>query len=174
MQTPPSLEWVDRQLGRLAALLAWVGAAGIVALMAITVVAVVWRYALNDPIFGIEDLSIISLTLVAAGAVAYGGRRGAHVSVDLISRMGGRRLTRVTDVIMRVLALGILALAAFALFDKACGVEKACVTGNFSVEHRPFYYLLGVAMGVYGLQILVELLVGLMHFSAHDPNEIGD
>lgn len=155
------LVWADRQLGLLAGLLGWIGAAGIVGLMAVTAVAVFWRYVLNNPIYGIEDLSIITLTLVAGGAVAYGGRRGAHVSVDIISMAAGPRLLRLTDAVMRVLALAILGLATWALFDKACGIEKACVTSNFSVEHRPFYCFLGICIGVYALQILLDLLLGI-------------
>ena len=173
MTTPDSLVWADKQLGRAAGLLAWIGAAGIAALMVVTAVAVFWRYALNDPIFGIEDLSIIALTLVAGGAVAYGGRRRSHVSVDILSNFAGRSITRYTDALMRLLALGILGLATWALFDKACGIEKACVTSNFSVEHRPFYYFLGVCIGVYALQILLELVTALFNFQSTDPNEIG-
>lgn len=169
MATPRSLVWADRQLGLLAGLLAWIGAAGIVALMVVTAVAVFWRYALNNPIYGIEDLSIIALTLVAGGAVAYGGRRGAHVSVDIISMTAKPGLLRVTGAVMRVLSLAILGLATWALYDKACGIEKACVTSNFSVEHRPFYYFLGVCIGVYALQTLVDLLSGI--FGPDDPSE---
>lgn len=171
-RTPDALKWCDRQLGRLAGLLGWMGAAGIVALMSITAVAVFWRYVLNSPIYGIEDLSIITLTIVAGGAVAYGGRRGAHVSVDIITMATGRQVTRFTDALMRLMALAILALAAWSLFDKACGLEKACITSNFTVEHRPFYYFLGVCMAVYALQMLVELLIGLFHIDGRDPNEI--
>lgn len=174
MSTPSSLVWADRQLGRLAGLLAWIGALGIIGLMVVTAVAVFWRYVLNNPIYGIEDLSIIALTFVAGGAVAYGGRRGAHVSVDLISMAAGRATTRLTDIVMRVMSLAILGLATWALYDKACGIEKACVTSNFSIEHWPFYYFLGACIGVYALQILVELLTGVFHFHATDPNEIGD
>ncbi|MEM8630932.1 MAG: TRAP transporter small permease [Pseudomonadota bacterium] len=151
----------DRLLTVLAAALAWVGAAAVVALMGITVVAVFFRYVMNDPIFGIEDLSIIALTVVAGASVAYGGRHGAHVSVDVISYSLGSKVTRITDAVMRLLALGILALATWALFTKACGMEKACITGNFSIEHRPFYYFLGVCLGLYTLQVLIELMVGI-------------
>lgn len=173
MRTPRVLARLDRLLGLLAELLAWIGAAAIVALMGITVVAVFWRYVLNDPIFGIEDLSIISLTLVAGAAVAYGGRRGAHVSVDVISYVADRRTKRYTDAAMRVAAIGILGLATWALYAKACGPEKACITSNFSISHRPFYYYLGVAICVYTLQVAVEFLISLFHFHADDPNEVG-
>ena len=140
--------------------------------MVVTAVAVFWRYALNNPIFGIEDLSIIALTFVAGGAVAYGARRGAHVSVDIISMSMGPRVTRFTDILMRVLSLAILGLATWALYDKACGVEKACVTSNFSVEHRPFYYFLGVCIGVYALQVLIELLTSLCNLRAGDAEKV--
>ena len=164
----------DRLLTLAAGLLAWIGGMAIVALMSITVVAVFFRYVMNDPIFGIEDLSIIALTVVAGASVAYGGRHGAHVSVDVISFGKRPALMRVTDTVMRVLALGILGLATWSLFAKACGMEKACITGNFSIEHRPYYYFLGVCLGVYTLQVLVELLAGLLPEADSDLREGGD
>lgn len=161
-EASPFLNKADRLLTVAAGCLAWIGALAIVALMTITVVAVFFRYVMNDPIFGIEDLSIIALTVVAGGSVAYGGRHGAHVSVDIISNWFGPGVRRITDAIMRLLALGILALATWSLFAKACGAEKACITGNFSIEHRPFYYFLGICLGVYTLQVLFQLIAGLM------------
>ena len=139
-ETPKPLLWADRQLGRLAGLLAVFGAVATVGLMLITVVAVTWRYGLNDPIFGIEDLSVVTLTLVAGSAVAYGARHNAHVSVDVMSYFFGRNVSRYTDAVMRLLVVAIAALATYALFAKACGIEKACITNNFTIEHRPFYY----------------------------------
>ncbi len=157
----------------MAGLLAVVGSLAAVGLVGITIVAVVWRYGLNNPIFGIEDLSIITLTIVVAGAVAYGGRTGAHVSVNLLTYFAGRGVTRYTDAAMRTLTVAICALAVWGLFTRACGMEKACITGNFSIVHRPYYYVLGVAMGIYGLQMLVHLLMGLAHWrQPRDPNEL--
>ncbi len=173
-ETPGALLWADRQLGRLAGLLAVIGGLGIFGLMGITMVAVIWRYGLNDPIFGISDLSVVTLTLVAGSAVAFGARQGSHVSVNVISLVAGRGLTRWTDAIMRVLTVAIAGLATYALFAKACGIEKACITNNFSIEHRPFYYFLGVCLGVYTAHVAVQFLIGLWHFWGEDPNEITD
>ena len=130
---------------------------------------------LNAPIFGIEDLSIVTLTVVAAGSVAYGGRKGAHVSINLLSYVGGRGLTRVTDPLMRLAVAAISLLAAYALVTKACGLEKACITSNLSIEHEPCFYVLAAAMGLYGLTIALHLLIGLFHWNAsRDPNEVED
>lgn len=172
--TPKALVWAGKQLDRLAGLFAVVGGLAVVTLMGITVVAVAFRYLLNDPIFGIEDISIITLTFVAGASVAYGSRYNAHVSVDVISFFFGRNVKRFTDLVMRVAVIFITGLATYALFAKACGVEKACITGNMSIEHRLFYYFLGISMGFYVLHVLVQFLTGLYHFSGEDPNEVVD
>ena len=168
-----TLAWLDKQLGRLVGLFAFVGSVGIFLLMATIVVAVVSRYGLNDPVFGIEDFSVLVLAVVAAAATIFGARNNAHISIDLISKLFGRKVTRITDMIMRILALAMLALAAYALATKACGFEKACITGNLSIEHRPFYYVLSLAMGLYGLHIFLQLINGLVHWNSDDPNDPG-
>lgn len=173
-QTPGFLIQADKLIGTAAQLLAIAGSLGIVSLIVITVAAVTWRYGLNDPIFGIEDLSIVTLTIVAGAAVAYGARANAHISINVIRIIGGRSLTRYSDAVMRLLAAAILALATYALFAKACGIEKACITNNFSIEHRYFYYYLGLSMAVYMLHVLNHFLIGLWHFQTDDPNEIAD
>lgn len=169
------LAWIDKQLGRLAGLFAVAGSAGILVLLGVTIVAVFWRYLLNTPIFGIEDVSIVTLTVVSAGAVAYGGRKDAHVSIDLITYFFGRRTTRITDAIMRFAVAATAFLAAYSLIVKSCGIEKACITSNLSIEHRPFFYVLAAAMTFYGLHMTLHLLAGLTDWrSARDPNELED
>lgn len=173
-ETPKALIWTDKQVGRVAGLLAVLGGVGIIGLVGITIVAVIWRYGLNDPIFGVSDLSVVTLTIVAGAAVAFGARKNAHVSVNIISFVAARRVSRWTDAIMRTLTVAIAGLATYGLFAKACGFEKACITNNFSIEHWPFYYFLGVSMAVYTLHVLMQLLIGLWHFADNDPNEIAD
>ena len=84
-QTPATLILAQQQLGYLAGLFAIVGGLAIIALMLITVVAVFSRYILNDPIFGIEDVSTMALTIVVGAAVAYGAQHQVHVSVNIIT-----------------------------------------------------------------------------------------
>lgn len=173
-QNQKALLWADEQLGRVAGLFAILGAIGVCVLMANILVAVFWRYVLNDPIFGIDDISVMVLAVVAGCSVAYGARNNSHVSVDIITKFLGRSATRYTDAVMRLLALGITGLAAFALWTTACGFEEACITENLSIEHTWFYYFLGVALCFYALHILVQLLVGFLHWQGDDPNEVAD
>ena len=124
-QQQSALSWFDQQLGRLVELFAFVGGLSIIALMIITLIAVIWRYGFNDPIFGISDISVMVLSIVAAASVIYGARNNSHVSVNVISYFCGRKWTRMTDILMRVLTLGILVIATYALFKKSCGFEEA-------------------------------------------------
>ena len=169
-----ALLWIDGQLGRIAGLFAIAGSIGIALLMGIILVAVFWRYVLSAPLFGIDDVSVMVLVVVAASSVAYGARNNSHVSVNIITKFFGRSATRYTDAVMRLMALGITGLAAYALATKACGFEKACITENLSIEHTYFYYVLGVALAFYALHILVQLLVGFIHWNGEDPNEAVD
>ena len=173
-RTPRILVQADRLIGRLATVMAVIGGLAIAGLVIITVVAVLWRYGFNDPIFGISDLSVVTLTIVAGSAVAYGARHGAHVSVNVIAYVADRRLLRWSDALMRAATITITGLATWGLFTKACGIEKACITSNFSIEHRPFFWFLGLALGLYTLHVMVEFLTGLWHFRGNDPNEISD
>ena len=167
------LAWVDRQLARLSSVIAIIGAVSIVVLMMVTLVAVFFRYVLQDPIFGISDISVLTLAVVAASSVAFGARHDAHVSVDVIRFFAGPKITRVTDVIMRLLSICVLLLAAWALVIKACGFEKACITDNLSIEHRPFFYVLAIAMVFFALQILWQLLSGDKAQDSESSNVVG-
>ena len=175
VQTPEILLSAQRQLGYLAGLFAIAGGLAIIALMSITVVAVFWRYILNDPIFGIEDVSTMVLTVVVGAAVAYGAQHQAHVSVNIITVFFGRKVTRITDLLVRVSGLVIIAIAAYGLFSKGgCGLPCGAITNNLSIVHTPFYYFLGVGMAFYALLLLLHLLIGLVHWSGDDPNELRD
>ncbi|MDE0258566.1 MAG: TRAP transporter small permease subunit [Gammaproteobacteria bacterium] len=158
--------------GRVAAAFAVAGGVALAVLLGITVAEVFWRYVLNDSLLWIEDVSTMSLAVVAAAAVAYGAREGSHVCVNLIARFAGRRVTRVTDAIARLLGVGAVAVAAYALFvHGSCGLPCGAVTGSVSIPHLPFYYALGASLAAYGLLLLSQLLLGFAVWNAEDPNE---
>jgi TRAP-type C4-dicarboxylate transport system permease small subunit len=173
--TPKALIWAEEQLGHLAGLFAIGGGIAIVALVGITMVGVFWRYVLNKPIFGIEDVSTMALTIVVAASVAYGAHHRAHVSVNIITMVAGRRFTRITDLLSRGLGVAMLAVATYALVKKGgCGLPCGAITNNLSIVHTPFYYVLALAIGSYALLLMVQLLIGLAHWGGTDPNEAAD
>ncbi|HIF11107.1 MAG TPA: TRAP transporter small permease [Sneathiellales bacterium] len=163
------LKWVDR----LSTILAVVGGVAIVFLVGLTVVGVFFRYVLNDPIFGMDDLATLTLSVIVAGSMAYGARAGSHVYVDILGMVGGRRVTRYTDIFARGLGAVVVGLSAYALVKQgSCGIRCGNFTPNLAIEHRPFYMLLAVSMGLYSVILVLEMIVGLFQFRAsEDPNE---
>lgn len=164
-----ALGWVDK----LSILLAAIGGLATVALVCVTVVAVFYRYVLNDPIFGMDDISTMLLTVCVAGSICYGSRIGANVHVDVLGMVGGRRITRYTDIVVRVLGAGIVGLTTYALYEQSqCGALCGFFTPNLAIPHQPFYWLLIAGMGAYTLVLILELIVGIVHIrDARDPNE---
>lgn len=155
------LQLADRAIDISTRALAWVGAVAVTGLLAVTAVQVLLRYGLNDPIFGSEDISTLLLLVLAGSSVAYGARHDAHVSVNLITQIFSPQVTRWTDVVIRLLTVAIVCLAAYALITKACGLQRACLTNNLNIEHRPFYYFLAASMALYAAHTLVDLLLSL-------------
>ena len=140
-------------------------------LMGVTVISVFWRYVLRDHIFGIEDISTMSLSIIVAASVAYGAIHSAHVSVGVVTSFGGRKLTRVTDAFARIAGICITTYAAIGLVEKgSCGMPCGAITPNLTILHTPFYYTLAFAMIVYAAFLFYHLIVGLAHWSENDPN----
>lgn len=168
------LQALDRCLGLCTQVFFWLGGIAVVLLVLLTVTAVFWRYALNDPIFGVEDASMLLLILVAAASVVVGARSGSHVSIDIGDNWIGPRARAAMDAVMRLLTVGILGLACYALIDKACGPERACITSNLNVAHRPFYYTLAAAMAVVAIGEALALCRAIIGDAGNGSHEAAD
>ena len=166
------LQTCDKGADWVSALFFFVGSLATIALVAMTVVAVFFRYFLNDPIFGMDDLTIMTLSLAVAAAIVYGGKSGSHVHVDILSLLGGKKVTRYTDIVVKLLSIGIVAIAAYGLFKQgSCGTPCGYFTPNLTIPYMPFYFFLGTAMVVYALILILELLNGLVHFDAEGETD---
>ena len=161
--------------GRVTAAFAVVGGIALVVLLGVTVAEVFWRYVLNNSLLWAEDVSTMSLVVVVAAAVAYGAREGSHVCVNLIARVAGRRVTRITDAVVRLLGVAVTATAAYALFvHGSCGPACGAATSSVSISHTPFYYALGASVAAYGLLLASQLFLGFATWNGEDPNEPAD
>ena len=163
------LSSVDRAVGWLAR----IGSVTMVALVVMTGIGVFFRYIVNDPINGLGDVLGLTLSITVACSLAYGGRVGAHVAVDVLGMVGGRKVTRWTDPLVRVLGIFIIVVAVYALIKNGlCGILCGFLTSSLAIPHEPFYYFLAFGLSVYGVVLLFELIAGLRHFSGDiDPSE---
>ena len=164
-----ALTRVDRAVGWLAR----IGSITMIALVVMTGVGVFFRYILNDPINGLGDILGLTLSITVACSLAYGGRVGAHVAVDVLGMVGGRKVTRWTDALVRVLGIFIVGVAVYALIKNGlCGILCGFLTSSLAIPHEPFYYFLAFGLSAYGVVLVAEFIVGLLHFWRDvDPSE---
>ena len=150
------------------------GGVALLLLMGVTVADVIARHVYGVSLLGAEDLATMSLTLLVSGAVVCAASEDRHVSVDLIGRFGGGRLTRASDLVAKVLGVAATAVAALALFAKGgCGLECGEVTGSLAIAHTPFYYALGLAMATFSLILASRLIRGLAARAGNAPRRKG-
>lgn len=150
-----SLGALDRVLRPLAL---YIGGLTLVGLAGLIVVAVVFRYLLNSPIFGVGDIAQLLLLAIVALSVAQSGRTGGQVAVEIISTFTRPSVTRWTDVIVK--SLGAVMMVILALQLAANGrsaAEYGEASHSLVIPFGPFYLILAFGMALYALVLVLEV-----------------
>jgi TRAP-type C4-dicarboxylate transport system permease small subunit len=153
----------DRMVGMLdravRAIALYGGGIVIFALVVLTVIDVTLRSVFNSPIYGARDFGSIMLLIVVALSVAYSGRTGGQVAVELFVNMAGPRVTRWIDTLMRLIGAVMIGVLAWQLV--ITGLEATIFgerTTTLLISYEPFFYVLAFGMALYGLVLVVEII----------------
>ena len=133
-------------------LLELTGAIILVALMMLTAVDVVARYAFNAPIRGAFELTELTLAVLIFAGLPLVSRAQEHIVVDLLEQRMGRSvravLGRAANLICGAVLLGLSKL----LWTKAGRTAEAGdYTSVLQVAYAPFVYMMAVLVVVAGL-----------------------
>ncbi len=135
----------------------WIGGPVVCFMVLVTVIDVTLRYVFNSPIFGAQDFSTLSLSVMVATAIAYSGRTGGQVSVELFTNLMGPGVTRWTNLIVRLLGMAMLGVLCWQLV--LAGLN-ASTYGEASfallIPFEPFFYILAAGMFLYALVLVDE------------------
>jgi len=125
------------------------------------------------PIKGATELAQMGLAIVVACSLGYGARTGAHVAVDILGMVGGRVITRWTDIFVRLLGISVLAPMVWRLYDVSGQTARyGLETAELHLSHGPFYLALSIGAAVYLTILVIELFVGLHTIrAARDPSD---
>ncbi len=137
--------------------LAFMGGLALVWLMGLTVVAVMMRYVFGAPILGAQDMSEMSLVLVAFLGLAYSGWTGAHIAVDLIGGMLSPALMRWTDTAVRLMGAGLMAVVTWQTVRQ--GLDAAAygeATNLVEIPHMPFFMVVALGSAAYTIVLLIQ------------------
>lgn len=103
-------KWADRLIG----LSATIGALGLLVEVAIILVDVIGR-AIGKPLYGSQDLIMMTMVILVFGAMALCDRNGGHIAVDIFERYYPATLNRLIDVISALAGAVIFAGLAWAV-----------------------------------------------------------
>lgn len=149
------LERLSGSVGAGVRLMAIVGGAMLMCLMALTVVAVTLR-KFNNPILGTQDLSEAGLTIVVFFAMAYSGWTGGHIAVDLIGNFVSARKLALVDAGVRVACgLFFVVVAWQSLSQGLDALEFGDGFNLLDIPHYPFYFVIAFGSLVFAFVLIV-------------------
>ncbi len=118
----------------------------------------VMRKMLSAPIKGAEDLLILSLVLLVAVSIPFGGRTGAHIEIEILESRMSPAFACWSFLILRLVAGALMLLMAWELL--AAGgkaVKFGETTQQLLISYQPFYYVLAICTALYALVLLSDI-----------------
>ena len=157
--------WLDR----IARWLAIFSGVVLVALTLLTVADVGLRYLFNSPIFGAHDLMQLGLVIVVFGGLAYAGRSGGHVAVDVFTQFMSPAFARWTDFVLRILAASVFVILAWRSWVNGLDAALYGEASNLLfVAHSPFYQAIALGAGLYAVILVIQAWIGVTGGSPED------
>lgn len=125
-----------------------------------TVFAAMMRYLFNAPLEGVLDYSQMALVVVVFFAIAYCGRSGGHVAVDLFVNMLGQGLARRIEFVIKLLSSAVFAVLAWQSHRAALGaIEFLEATDTKNIPHAPFLWIIALGSLLYCLVLALEAMI---------------
>ena len=115
------------------------------------------RKLMNAPVRGAEDLMILSLVILVAIAIPFGGRVGAHIEIEILESRMSPAFARWSLFAVRVAGGALMLLMAWELIVAGQNATKfGETTQQLLISYEPFYYLLAICVAVYALVCLSD------------------
>ena len=145
--------------GRLLRVVAYVGGFVLFVIMLLVSTTVFYRYVLNQPILGDQELVEIGMSLVVMMAMPYAAMAGAHIRVDILDEAIGKAGCFWGDVFTRVVSCFVLFLLIQKTWDKTWDAHKyGDVTNMIEIPVWIAYGSISVGMGLFMVVLAVQLV----------------
>lgn len=136
----------------------WIGGFFLLALTVITVVDVTLRSAFNSPIFGGQDIAQLFMIMVVCCSVAYSGRSGGQVAVELFDSFGSERGMRLIGITIKMISVAMLGVLSWHLVISGLDAhEFGEATLTLEISFGPFFIILAVGIALYLLVLMAEI-----------------
>lgn len=117
----------------------------------------IMRKALNAPVQGAEDLMVLSLVILVAIAIPFGGRVGAHIEIEILEARMSPAFARWSMFVLRLIAGGLMLVTSWQLIEAGQKATKfGETTQQLLISYEPFYYLLAACVALYVLVLVSD------------------
>ena len=154
-----ALTWVNVSLGRVFRFLAWII---IAAMTAIVIVAVFFRYVLNDSLTWSEDVTLMLAIWMAFMVAPIAYRIGSNVALDTITRLLSPLIARIFSLAIHIL---ILAMLVVLLDESLSMIGRSRIRANtVPIQMKYVYGIMPfsfVCMMLAGLELALRDILGI-------------
>lgn len=149
---------------RLLRSVALIGGLMLFAIMFLVTLSVFFRYVLNQPILGDQELVEIGMAVVVMMAMPYAAYQGAHIRVDILDERLGERGRFLGDAFARALSCYVLLLLIRKTWDKTLDAWKYNdVTNMIEIPVWIAYGAITLGLGLFGLVLAYQLVGQFRH-----------
>lgn len=118
----------------------------------------IMRKALNNPIRGAEDLMVLALVTVAAIAIPFGARTGAHIEIELLEPYMKPMASRISLALMKLFGIGLVIMLSRQLWLAGGEAERfGQASQQLVISFGPFYRILAVSAAIYAIVLVADL-----------------
>lgn len=154
-----ALEAIDSAVCAAVRVLALLAGLVLLWLMFLTVAAAVMRKVMRSPILGVHDVSEVSLLVLVFLGMAYCGRTGGHIVVDLAAGLLPGSILRISDIIGRLSGGALLSFVAWHTVARAFDALAQHEASNLLfLPLYPFYLVVAAGFALYAVVLFLQAL----------------
>lgn len=146
-------------MGLLSHIMARVGCFALFAMMCITVVDVVGRYAFNSPMLGAFEITEFLVLVTVFSFLGYAQSEKSHVTVDILVNLFSKKKQNYIDLFNYTISFILILLVSWKGFEKAI---EAFGTGekpmNLSVPDYPFVFFMSFGCAVMCVELIRDVI----------------
>lgn len=150
--------YIDKVTGAMSA----VSYIGVSVIVLLTVVDVVLTKVFAKPIVGSYEITEQLLLITVYASFAYGQSQKSHINMALVLARLPRALRFICYSLMCALSVGIAGLLGYAgILQAIKNYETGVVTANLYIPTFPFIIVVAIAMFVFAIALLYDLVLSL-------------
>lgn len=164
---------IGKVIDKITGIMSIVSYVGVSAIVLLTVVDVFLTKAFQAPILGAYEITEQLLLVTVYASFAYGQSNKSHINMALVLSRLPRTLRFICYSLMCVLSVGIAGLLGYAGIKQCMkNIADGVVTSNLYIPTFPFVLIAAIAMIVFAIALLYDLVLSIAAIKNDECAEI--